>query len=231
MGLPLRMNSLHAPTVPSGSASTATTNNENAGRASFAELQRRKDDVEAELRALGGVLESHGVNMDTPILTRDGFPRADLDVAQIRTTRARIIRLRNDHKDVMTQIERFLHDHFANLDDTNETSSSSAARPLPDDTPDRPFARVNTVAPGSPAELAGLKAGDEIRAFGYVNQSNHDHLRKVAECVQGNEGQGISILVSRPAGAARRLEEMRLTLTPRRDWGGRGMLGCHILPL
>jgi hypothetical protein len=24
----------------------------------------------------------HNVNMDTPLLTRDGFPRADIDVAQ-----------------------------------------------------------------------------------------------------------------------------------------------------
>jgi len=35
-----------------------------------------------------------------------------------------------------------------------------------------------------------LKAGDEIRVFGYVNKSNHDNLKKVAECVQGNEGVG-----------------------------------------
>jgi 26S proteasome non-ATPase regulatory subunit 9 len=51
-----------------------------------------------------------------------------------------------------------------------------------------PFAKVDTVAPGSPADEAGLKVNDHIRNFGYVNRSNHDNLKGVAECVQGNEG-------------------------------------------
>lgn len=222
------MNNLHAPTVPSGTSSTAESSNGQAGRVSFAVLQRRKDDVEAELMALGNVLESHGVKMDTPLLTRDGFPRADIDVAQIRTTRAQIIRLRNDHKDLMKQIESFLHDHFANLDNSEE--ASTPAQPRLEALP-RAFAKVNTITPSSPAEQAGLRPADEIRVFGHVNQSNHDNLKKLAECVQDNEGQNISIEVSRPSGAAQRRDELRLTLRPNRDWGGRGLLGCHILPL
>ncbi|KAF4510730.1 hypothetical protein G6O67_002600 [Ophiocordyceps sinensis] len=188
------MNNMHAPTVPSGPASTAATTNGHAGRSSFAELQQRKDDLEAELKALGGVLDSHGVGMDTPLVTGDGFPRADLDVAQIRTTRARIIRL----------------------------PPGSSSRPVPDalpDASDQAFAKVNTVAPNGPAERAGLKAGDEIRVFGYVNRSNHDGLKKVTECVQGNEGRNIFVRISRPTGVAEK-QELRLTLTPARDWGG-----------
>ncbi|KAM5356064.1 hypothetical protein ACJ41O_002710 [Fusarium nematophilum] len=228
------MNTLHAPTVPSGETSNSATNGD-AGHLSFTELQRKKDDIEAELKALGGVLDSHGVDMDTPLLTRDGFPRADIDVAQIRTTRARIIRLRNDYTSLMTRIEKFLHEHFASLDeDAKPTPAPSSTQPaLPDSYSaplDPPFAKVNTVAAGSPAEGAGLKPGDDIRNFGYVNRSNHDNLKKVAECVQGNEGNNIFIRISRLSGVAER-QELRLTLTPRKDWGGRGMLGCHILPL
>ncbi|KAH7270199.1 uncharacterized protein BKA55DRAFT_550866 [Fusarium redolens] len=229
------MENLHAPTVPSGETTAPVTNGD-AGHLSFAELQRKKDDIEAELKALGGVLDSHGVDMNTSLLTNDGFPRADIDVAQIRTTRARIIRLRNDYTSLMTWIEKFLHEHFASLDENEPApvaSSSNSQRILPDSvsTPlDLPFAKVNTVAAGSPAETAGLKPGDEIRNFGYVNQANHDNLRKVAECVQGNEGNNVFIKVSRPDGVAER-QELRLTLTPRKDWGGRGLLGCHILPL
>jgi 26S proteasome non-ATPase regulatory subunit 9 len=229
------MDNIHAPTVPSGPTSGAAING-NAGQLSFAELQKRKDDLEAELKALGSVLDSHGVTMETSLVTRDGFPRSDIDVAQIRTTRARIIRLRNDYKEVMNAIEKHLHDHFANLNEAENTAaptSSGMGAILPDTEPEvlsETFAKVNTVAANSPAERAGLKAGDEIRTFGYVNRQNHDNLKKVAECVQGNEGENIFIRVSRPHDATRR-EELRLTLTPRRDWGGRGMLGCHILPL
>lgn len=88
----------------------------------------------------------------------------------------------------MANAEKFLHQHFASLDDT---SSGATPHILPDsqvEALDDPFAKVNTVASGSPAELAGLQAGDEIRNFGYVNRSNHDSLKKVAECVQVNEG-------------------------------------------
>lgn len=154
----------------------------------------------------------------------------------------------------MTEIEKFLHQHFASLDEGDNDTAPHTALPvrtvLPDSQPeilDVPFAKVNTVAEGSPAESAGLKPGDAIRNFGYVNDSNHDNLRRVAECVQGNEGvcrkkaiyvlcilttqqSNILIKVSRPTNPGQ-WEELRLTLTPRKDWGGRGMLGCHILPL
>jgi 26S proteasome non-ATPase regulatory subunit 9 len=224
---------LHAPTIPSGPTTQPVANG--VAHLSFAELQRKKDIVEAELKALGSVLDSHGVDMNTSLITRDGFPRADLDVAQIRTTRARIIHLRNDYKDLMNVIEKHLHEHFANVEDGNEpevSAGGSAPAILPDSVPetsDQPFAKVNSVVENSPAQTAGLKAGDLIRNFGYVNYGNHDSLRKVAECVQGNEGQNILVKVSRTSAGG--TQELRLTLVPRRDWGGRGLLGCHILPL
>ncbi|KAI1866113.1 uncharacterized protein JN550_007802 [Neoarthrinium moseri] len=227
------MDNIHAPTVPSGPSSRPITNG-NAKHLSFAELSQKKGNLEAELKALGGVLDSHGVNMDTP-LTRDGFPRADIDVAQIRTTRAKIIHLRNDYKDLMNAIEKHLHEHFASLQDADDqpAAARTGAGMMGDSiqqTLDEPFAKVNSVVPGSPAYTAGLKAGDEIRNFGYVNKANHDGLKKVAECVQGNENQNILVKISRPAEATRR-QELHLMLTPRQNWGGRGMLGCHILPI
>ncbi|KAI0159412.1 hypothetical protein BJ166DRAFT_466717 [Pestalotiopsis sp. NC0098] len=227
------MENIHAPTVPSGPSSRPITNG-NAKQLSFAELSQKKDDMEAELKALGGVLDSHGVNMDTPLTTRDGFPRADIDVAQIRTTRSRIIHLRNDYKDLMNAIEKHLHEHFASLDETDDLPTARTGAGMLGDsitpTLDEPFARVNSVVPQSPAYSAGLKAGDEIRNFGYVNRANHDGLKKVAECVQGNENQNILVKISRPGEATRR-QELQLMLTPRQNWGGRGMLGCHILPI
>lgn len=93
----------------------------------------------------------------------------------------------------MNAIEKHLHQHFASLQDSDDVapSTSTGAGMMGDSIPQtiaEPFAKVNSVVPGSPAESAGLKAGDEIRNFGYVNITNHDNLKKVAECVQGNEG-------------------------------------------
>jgi 26S proteasome non-ATPase regulatory subunit 9 len=93
------MENLHAPTVPSGPTSVPLTNGTNTGL-SLAQLQAKKDNIEAEIRALSSVLDSvrhshkytlqnryinviqHGVDMNTRLITPDGFPRADLDVAQ-----------------------------------------------------------------------------------------------------------------------------------------------------
>jgi 26S proteasome regulatory subunit N4 len=101
--------------------------------------------------------------------------------------------LKNDYKDVMNAIEKHLHEHFANLRDADDVAPTSTDRAtmMGDTIPqtlDVPFAKVNSVVADSPADTAGLKAGDEIRNFGYVNKNNHDGLKKVAECVQGNEG-------------------------------------------
>jgi len=102
----------------------------------------------------------------------------------------------------MANIEKHLHEHFASLDESDAmpvpAASANQAGPLQDaqaEILDDAFAKVNTVAANSPAERAGLKPGDEIRNFGYVNRSNHDGLKKVAECVQGNEG--VSLLLWR----------------------------------
>jgi len=168
-----------------------------------------------------------------------GHP-ADTDKLPVRTTRARIIYLKNDHKALMSIIEKHIHKHFARLaengpEDEPMTNGSSSIMEFPSasepQTLSPPFAKVNSVVADSPAESAGLKAGDQIRVFGYVNNMNHDELKRVAECVQGNEGREVLVKVSRAINGSSRKQELQLSLTPRRDWGGRGLLGCHILPL
>lgn len=133
--------------------------------------------------------------MNTSLTTFDGFPRNDIDVPQIRTTRARIIRLKNDHKAVMAKIENAVHEQFAKGADvsSSETPSQSdvhsaaGSQILSSSALEPPFARVNTIAPASPAAAAGLQVGDKVTRFGTVNFTNHERLSKIAQAVQQNE--------------------------------------------
>ncbi|KAL1991123.1 hypothetical protein VTN49DRAFT_5627 [Thermomyces lanuginosus] len=225
---------VHAPTVPSG-PTTARSGFPDLSKLGLFELMNEKDRIEAELRAYSSVLTSHGVTMETPLTTPDGFPRNDIDVAQIRYTRVRIIHLRNDHKEVMKHLETKLHEHFASLRESGAASTTSSDIPLSatESRPpvETPFARVNSVADGSPAAEAGLKAGDIVRTFGSVNWVNHERLRKVGEVVQQNEGRPLVVKVTRKSEDGEGTRDISLILTPRRDWGGRGLLGCHLVPL
>ena len=133
--------------------------------------------------------------MNTSLTTFDGFPRSDIDVAQIRTTRARIIRLKNDHKAVMGKIEVAVQEHFAANKAAETTSSQAQEEPQyardtnanSSSTIEPPFAKINAVSPNSPAEQAGLKAGDKVTRIGNINYTNHERLSKVAREVQQNE--------------------------------------------
>ncbi|GAB7355172.1 hypothetical protein MBLNU459_g5736t4 [Dothideomycetes sp. NU459] len=236
MGLP--MDNLHAPTVASGPTSTQQ-NGSDKRQLSIHELMAEKDRVWGELSALGSVLDSHGVNMNTSLTTFDGYPRGDIDVAQIRTTRARIVRLKNDYKGIMARIEVALQDHWASaavtppptlstngLGGSAQTNTTGGRIAL-----EAPFAKVNSVVASSPAAAAGLKAGDKITKFGDVDWMNHEKLARVAQTVQQNEGREITVKVIRNAATGGSETRLDVQLTPRHNWGGRGMLGCHLLPL
>ena len=102
----------------------------------------------------------------------------------------------------MSKIELGLHEHHASYQASNppphaSDSSQAAVRNGAAATDqgwvDTPFARVNSVVSGSPAEHAGLKAGDRIWKFGDVNWLNHEKLAKVAETVQRNQGVGVPV--------------------------------------
>jgi len=117
------------------------------------------------------------------------------DSMTVRTTRARIIWLKNDYKDIMNRIEKGLHEHHASMqaagppkDESAEVSAAPVAEGHSEPVIETPFARVNSVESGSPAHEANLKPGDRIRAFGTANWTNHENLRKLAEVVQRNEG-------------------------------------------
>ena len=47
------------------------------------DLMKDKEALEAELKALGQVLESQGCGMDDALVDGEGFPRSDIDVYQV----------------------------------------------------------------------------------------------------------------------------------------------------
>ncbi len=97
----------------------------------------------------------------------------------------------------MSKLEAGLHAHHASIQSTQTLSVQSpsqrrdagvSSNTTDSDLVETPFAKVNSVVAGSPAEDAGLRMGDRIRRFGEVNWINHEKLSKVAETVQKMEG-------------------------------------------
>lgn len=118
------MDDIHAPTVSSGPVTGGYANGVPKEQLSLQELIAEKDRVEAELKALGQVLDSvrsnntlteplanscnqHGVNMNTGLTTFDGFPRSDIDVPQSIRHRKRVAHnASSDHEKQYEQLGR-----------------------------------------------------------------------------------------------------------------------------
>lgn len=93
----------------------------------------------------------------------------------------------------MSRIEKGLHEHHARLAEQAQNNPSAASQTgaehsAPLAALEAPFAKVNSVVAGSPADEAGLRMGDSITKFGWVDWTNHERLGRVAEAVSQNEG-------------------------------------------
>ncbi|XP_036453862.1 26S proteasome non-ATPase regulatory subunit 9 [Colossoma macropomum] len=205
-------------------------NNNNNPTITVEDVQRlikKKDEIEEQIKAYYEVLEDQGdVGMHVPLVDVEGYPRADVDLFQIRTARHSISCLQNDHKAIMVEIEEALHKLHARERAKREQDQAEAQmeRLEQEASLPAPFARVDAVTQGSPAYQAGLHIGDEIIVFGSVNTSNFQNLQNIASVVQHCEGKSVSIAVVRNG------QKVNLSLTPQR-WSGRGLLGCNIVPL
>ena len=89
-----------------------------------------------------------------------------------------------------------------------------------------PFLTVNSVAEGSPAEIAGLQIKDEICKFGDIEKKELDTygLKILADYVQKNTNVEIQIQVLRKG------KDIILKFIPK-TWSGKGLLGCYLVPI
>lgn len=132
--------------------------------------------IDEELETQVQVLRDQQVGMTSPLIDSEGFPLAQPDLLAVRTARARIIALRNDREELEGLMRQLLEQALAK--DTAPSSSSESATFKPgaatrkgdidkqigaeERDPEgwdaieklQPFANVNSVASGGPAEVA-----------------------------------------------------------------------------
>ncbi|KAH9368217.1 hypothetical protein HPB48_009566 [Haemaphysalis longicornis] len=166
------------------------------------ELQQSKERLAQLDKRKNEILDANGVGMDEPLVDNDGFPRSDIDVYKVRHARHQIICLLNDHKALMKDVERALHDHHAQISRNGAGETREEQELIAEN--------------GSPAQTAGLMSGDKIVKFGSVSAGNFRDVMDVAAVP-------VNLYVKRGSST------VPVVLTPK-PWHGRGLLGCAIVP-
>ena len=106
-----------------------------------------KSSIEDEIESQATILRANNSTLDSPLTDDGGFPRADIDIWAVRHARVRIIRLRNDLTSLLDKIGMTLeHIHAAQSAEATTDEETPLPSPLP-------FAKVDAVAPLSPAQL------------------------------------------------------------------------------
>lgn len=181
---------------------------------SIQEVMELKKLIEDELIAHVSDLESHGVDLETPLVTDDGFPRADIDVYQIRHLRRNINMLQNDLAEVLARAHILLSEHFERgISSRNDLGVESRSAS---------FAIFYEVNRGGPIGQAGIRDMDRLIAMDDIDASNHQKLTSISRHVAANEGKKIRVYIDRDG---KRLE---FTVIPSRNWPGKGLLGCRL---
>jgi len=161
---------------------------------------------------------------------------------------AKKLGLKNDHKALSKQIEQDLFALHANEKKQYEAEKLAMAATQqqqpkqqavevqqPSQQPPQqqrqhqiqaiPFLLVNSVAPDSPAQEAGLLQGDLVLQFGSIDASVYAQRGDKAMIQQVEQSLNKPLRVQIKRNNAQTIE---LELVPKK-WSGRGYLGCHLI--
>ncbi|KAI3640600.1 hypothetical protein MIR68_001478 [Amoeboaphelidium protococcarum] len=199
-------------------------------------LLRQKEQLESQLRLLEQqmvTVDGQQIGMHEPLIDSDGYPRADMDIMQIRQMRVQTIELQNDLRALMKQIDLALQMHFTtrvgtqsgqinDIDNNNNNNNKNAGGDISSGHNTLTFAVIERVVFDSPAWECGLRDGDRIVSFGDIKQqSSGDKLKKIADLVRDNQDQRIPVAVLRNS------DLLQFKLAPH-QWDGHGTLGCFV---
>eukprot|EP00873_Tetraselmis_striata_P046606 jgi/Tetstr1/466870/TSEL_011327.t1 len=205
-------------------------------KASIRALMTEREAMEEEIAERSARLTAPGMpGLKGPLVDSEGFPFANVDVFQVRTDRHRLAVLHNDHKAITSRIEANMHQLHALAREAKPppaTSDAAAESSVPrtaapsDPPAEAPaaFAIIDEVSEGSPASTAGIRAGDQLCAFGdVVRNPQRTELKQIAAMIQRYEDKELPTKVLRDG------KLLSLMLVPKK-WSGRGLLGCHLAP-
>lgn len=212
----------------------------------------KRSGIEAEMNAIiDRLCEPNGPGISGNLLDAEGFPRSDIDVAAVRSSRHRLAILRNDHKDITEKIDQNLQILLSGgrLGDSPmppqrrrdggelQYQISSGLNSISSSLPDAATSE-NQSTPMDEDAIVRLPFSlvDEIFDG---SPAASDGLQVGDQILKFGSVDGGENLVSRlarecqtnqgsaiPVIVMRRGVQVHLNVTPR-PWSGRGLLGCH----
>jgi 26S proteasome non-ATPase regulatory subunit 9 len=196
----------------------------------FGTLSKKKLEIETEMTELSKVLVQEGnVGMEGNLIDEQGYPRADIDIYQVRLTRQRMNCLNNDYKEVIDQIERLLAVKLSSTASSENDKSQQKSQASHTNEKLKPFLQVSNIAPGSPSDKAGFQNKDEIVQFGPFLAGNAT-LNEISEHVKTKMGKIILVKVLRTDEDEEQKVAKILKLEPM-EWSGQGLVGCKFTPI
>ncbi|CAB4256382.1 similar to Saccharomyces cerevisiae YIL007C NAS2 Proteasome-interacting protein involved in the assembly of the base subcomplex of the 19S proteasomal regulatory particle (RP) [Maudiozyma barnettii] len=186
------------------------------------DLLSLKKRIELQLTKDISYLESQGIDMNSKLVTEDGFPRQDVDdLVKVTLTRTDIIQRRNDLTAVINRSHVLLEKQLSKENNAQQEKNNANNRST-QFINHIPFAIFEEVNNNGPIGQSGIQNGDTLISFGSVNVING-----------GLQGLSKEVCLGKtiPINVKRDGISLTFSVTPNNQWGGRGLLGCKLTKL